>query len=77
MVSSYEILPRNLLFQLTKIPSSISKSCQVKQQGHPVREGGEKLTKIYPKSYFDFRTDYSLKFCFPKKVNFFIDGKNF
>ena len=42
-----------------------------------MREGGEKLTKIYPKSYFDFRSDYSLKFCFPKKVNFFIDGKIF
>ena len=38
-----------------------------------MREGGEKLTKIYPKSYFDFRSDYSLKFCVSKKVKNSID----
>ena len=44
---------------------------------HPVREQGEKLTEIYQKSECSFHVAYGLNFHFPKKLNFFIDRKNF
>ena len=44
---------------------------------HPVREGGQKLTKIYRKGEFDFYTTYGLNFHFPKKLNFFNHRKKF
>ena len=44
---------------------------------HPMREQGDKLTKICPSDEFKFREAYDLNFHFLKKLNFFIDWKIF
>ena len=39
---------------------------------HPVREQGEKVTKIWPRRYLVFHNYWCFKISFPKKLNYFI-----
>ena len=46
-------------------------------KSHPVREQGEKVTKIYPRRYLVFHNYWCFKISFPRKLNYFIYAKFF